>query len=355
MISPMCQYSADDGSANNWHITHLGSLAISGAGLLFVEATSVSPEGRITPGCLGLYNDANQAALKKVVDAIRDISPIKLAIQLGHAGRKASSQRPWEGGALIPVAEGGWQTYGPSALPHKPEEAAPTAMSEEDIAKLIADFVSSTKRAKALGFDVIEVHLAHGYLLHEFLSPLANQRTDTYGGSLENRMRLPLQIFEAVRNAAGPDIAVGARLSGTDWVEGGWDIEQSVELSKRLQTLGADFLDISSGGVSPLQKITISPGYQVALAARVKEAVTIPVVAVGLITEPAQAEEILQKNQADIIALAMPFWLIRAGRGAPLQLLVALLPRRSSFIVVCHRDIPKFLVMCLPLSDSKSA
>ena len=307
MISPMCQYSADDGSANNWHITHLGSLAISGAGLLFVEATSVSPEGRITPGCLGLYNDANQAALKKVVDAIRDISPIKLAIQLGHAGRKASSQRPWEGGALIPVAEGGWQTVGPSALPHKPEEAAPKAMSEEDIAKLIADFVSSTKRAKALGFDVIEVHLAHGYLLHEFLSPLANQRADTYGGSLENRMRLPLQIFEAVRNAAGPDIAVGARLSATDWVEGGWDIEQSVELSKRLQTLGADFLDISSGGVSPLQKITISPGYQVALAARVKEAVTIPVVAVGLITEPAQAEEILQKNQADIIALARAF------------------------------------------------
>ncbi len=307
MISPMCQYSADDGNANNWHITHLGSLAISGAGLLFVEATSVSPEGRITPGCLGLYNDDNQAALKKVVDAIRDISPIKLAIQLGHAGRKASSQRPWEGGALIPVAEGGWQTVGPSALPHKPEEAAPTAMSEEDIAKLIVDFVSSTKRAKALGFDVIEVHLAHGYLLHEFLSPLANQRTDAYGGSLENRMRLPLQIFEAVRKAAGPEIAVGARLSATDWVEGGWDIEQSVALSKRLQTLGADFLDISSGGVSPLQKITISPGYQVDLAARVKESVSIPVVAVGLITEPAQAEEILQKNQADIVALARAF------------------------------------------------
>ena len=180
MISPMCQYSGHDGNANAWHMTHLGSLAISGAGLLFVEATAVSPEARITHGCLGLYNDANEAALKEVVDAIRAISPIKLAIQLGHAGRKASSQRPWEGGALIPVDAGGWQPLAPSALPHKPGEAAPTAMTEQDIAKVVADFVSATKRARALGFDVIELHLAHGYLLHEFLSPLANQRTAIY-------------------------------------------------------------------------------------------------------------------------------------------------------------------------------
>ncbi len=309
MISPMCQYSAIDGNANNWHITHLGSLAISGAGLLYIEATAVSAEGRITPGCLGLYNDANQAALQKVVEAIREVAPgkMKLAIQLGHAGRKASSHRPWEGGALIPATNGGWQTIAPSAVPHKPDEAAPVAMTEADISKLIADFESATWRASALGFDVIEVHLAHGYLLHEFLSPLANQRQDDYGGSLENRMRLPLQVFEAVRKAAGPDIAVGARLSATDWVEGGWDIEQSIALSQRLQAAGADFLDISSGGVSPLQKITLAPGYQVPLAERIKAVVNIPVMAVGLITEATQAEEILLKNQADIIALARAF------------------------------------------------
>ena len=307
MISPMCQYSGHDGNANAWHMTHLGSLAISGAGLLFVEATAVSPEARITHGCLGLYNDANEAALKEVVDAIRAISPIKLAIQLGHAGRKASSQRPWEGGALIPVDAGGWQPLAPSALPHKPGEAAPTAMTEQDIAKVVADFVSATKRARALGFDVIELHLAHGYLLHEFLSPLANQRTDAYGGSLENRMRLPLQIFQAVRDAAGPDIAVGARLSATDWVEGGWDVEQSIALSQALEALGADFLDISSGGVSPLQKITLGPGYQVPLAERIKPTVNIPVITVGLITEPAQAEAILQNKQADMIAVARAF------------------------------------------------
>lgn len=307
MISPMCQYSAENGNATDWHLTHLSSLAISGAGLLFIEATSVNPEGRITAGCLTLCNDENQAALKKVVDTIRALSPIKLAIQLGHAGRKASSQRPWEGGALMPVNQGGWQTFGPSALPHMPEEAPPLAMTAKDIEQVIADYVATTKRAKALGFDVIEVHMAHGYLLHEFLSPLANHRTDEFGGSLENRMRLPLQIFQAVKEAAGKDIAVGARLSATDWVEGGWDLEQSIALSQRLQELGADFLDISSAGVSPQQKIAIGPGYQVPFAEAIKKTVTIPVMAVGMITEGQQAEEILQKKQADIIAVARGF------------------------------------------------
>jgi NADPH2 dehydrogenase len=307
MISPMCQYSAQDGNANDWHLTHLGSLAISGAALLCVEATAVSVEGRITHGCLGLYNDANQAALQKTVDAVRAIAPVKLAIQLSHAGRKASSQRPWEGGALIPLAEGGWQPLAPSALAHKPEEAAPQAMTEQDMAKVVSDFAAATVRAKALGFDVIEIHFAHGYLLHEFLSPLANQRTDAYGGTLENRMRLPLQVFEAVRAAAGPDIAVGARLSATDWVEGGWDVAQSIELGNRLKNMGADFLDISSGGVSPLQKITLSPGYQVPLAAQIKQAVALPVITVGLITEPAHAEQILQDGAADMIAVARAF------------------------------------------------
>ena len=212
MISPMCQYSGHDGNANDWHMAHLGSLALSGAGLLFVEATSVSPEGRITAGCLGLYNDDNHQALKRVVNAIRAVSPIKLAIQLGHAGRKASSHRPWEGGALMTAQEGGWQTIAPSALPHKPDETPPKAMTTEDIARITADFIAATKRACELGFDVIEVHAAHGYLLHEFLSPLSNHRSDEYGGTLENRMRLPLAIFDAVRKAASPGTAVGARL-----------------------------------------------------------------------------------------------------------------------------------------------
>lgn len=307
MISPMCQYSGTNGNANEWHIAHLGSLALSGAGLLFVEATSVSPEGRITPGCLGLYSDENHQSLKRVVNTVRAISPVSLAIQLGHAGRKASSHRPWEGGALMTPQEGGWETIAPSALPHKSEEAPPKAMTEDDIARLTADFVATTKRARELGFDAIELHCAHGYLLHEFLSPLSNQRTDQYGGSLENRMRLPLAIFDAVRDAAGPDIAVGVRLSATDWAEGGWDLEQSIAFSRTLQAHGADFIDVSSGGVAAHQKITLGPGYQVPFAEAIRKEIDIPVITVGLITEPQQAENILQQGQADIVALARAF------------------------------------------------
>ncbi len=318
MISPMCQYSAIDGSMNDWHRAHLGSLALSGAGLLCIEATAVSPEGRITPGCVGLYSEQNVAAMKAVVDGIRAISPIRLAIQLGHAGRKASSRRPWEGGALVSPAEGGWETVAPSAVPHKPEELAPRALSTDDINALIQQFATSARRARELGIDAIELHAAHGYLLHQFLSPLANHRQDNYGGTLENRMRLTLQVMETVREAAGPDMAVGVRLSATDWVEGGWDPEQTIELSKRLQSLGADFLDISSAGVSPLQKIPLGPGYQVHLAERIRKEVSIPVMTVGLITEPRQAEEILGSGKADVIAIARamiadPRWPWRAA------------------------------------------
>lgn len=306
MVSPMCQYSAIDGNANDWHRAHLSTLALSGAGLLCIEATAVSPEGRITRGCLGLWNDDNEKALGEIVALIRATSPVKLAIQLGHAGRKASSHRPWEGGALIPSNEGGWQTIGPSALPHKPEEEAPHAMTKDDIARVTRDFVSAAQRAARLGIDVIELHLAHGYLLHQFLSPLANQRDDEYGGSLENRMRLPLDVFAAVRKAV-PSVALGARLSATDWVDGGWDVAQSLALAAKLEQLGADFIDVSSGGVSPNQKIVIGPGYQVAFAAQLKQAVRIPVITVGMITEPGQAEDILQAGSADIVALARAF------------------------------------------------
>ncbi len=326
MVSPMCQYSAIDGNANAWHTAHLGSLALSGAGLLCVEATAVSPEGRITPNCVGLYNDDNQQALKTVVDTMRAASPVKLMIQLGHAGRKASSARPWDGGALLSPQQGGWETVGPSALPHKPDEAAPRAMSRADIDQLIGEFASAAKRVRELGFDAIEVHAAHGYLLHQFLSPLANARDDEYGGSLENRMRLTLEVFAAVRKAAGSGMAVGARLSASDWVDGGWDIDDCVVLAKRLQAAGAHFLDVSSAGVSPLQKITIGPGYQVHFAERIRREVDIPVITVGLITEPKQAEEILQTGKADMVALARAFianprlpWRAAAELGGQLQ------------------------------------
>jgi NADPH2 dehydrogenase len=307
MISPMCQYSANDGNVNGWHKAHLGSLALSGAGLLCVEATAVSPEGRITPNCVGLYNDDNQKALHSLVGMLREASPVKLMIQLGHAGRKASSAQPWHGGELLSLDKGGWETLGPSALPHKAGERAPRAMTRADIERVIADFATAAKRVRALGFDAIEVHAAHGYLLHQFLSPLANARDDDYGGSLENRMRLALQVFAAVREAGGSEVAVGARLSATDWVDGGWRIDDCVVLAKRLQAAGADFLDVSSAGVSPLQKIAIGPGYQVGFAERIRREVTIPVITVGLITEPQQAEDILQADQADIVALARAF------------------------------------------------
>lgn len=318
VISPMCQYSAVDGNVNDWHHAHLGSLSLSGAGLLYIEATAITPEGRITPGCVGLYSEQNFHALKKLVDSLRAVSPIKLAIQLGHAGRKASSHRPWEGGELMTPSEGGWPTFAPSAIAHKEGELAPKELSKQHIKDLIQNFSLSARRARDLGLDVIEVHAAHGYLLHEFLSPLSNARSDEYGGSLENRMRFVLEAFEAVRAAAGPNIAVGARLSATDWVEGGWDVEQSITLSKRLQAMGADFLDISSGGVSPHQKISIGPGYQVPFAEKIKAEVSIPVMTVGLITEPKQAEDILQHGKADMVALARgmiaePRWPWRAA------------------------------------------
>jgi len=308
MVSPMCQYSAVDGNAADWHLIHLGSLAISGAGLLCVEATAVCAEGRITPGCLGLYSDANQHALERVVRGLRSVAAIPLGIQLSHAGRKASSRAPWQGGSLIaPEEPGGWVPLAPSAIPQRPDEPSPRAMSLQDIADVVASFERAARRARELGFQAIELHMAHGYLLHQFLSPLANQRDDAYGGSPDQRMRLPLELFEAVARAAGPGIAVGVRLSATDWVDGGWDLAQTVAIAQRLQALGCAFLDISSGGVSHRQKIPLAPGYQVPFAQEVKRHVGIPVVTVGLITQPRQAEEIVAGVQADAVALARAF------------------------------------------------
>ena len=305
IIAPMCQYSASEGSAADWHLIHLGQLALSGAGLLIVEATAVSAEGRITVGDLGLYSDANEAALARVLGAVRANSPIKLGMQLAHAGRKASSHAPWDGGAQVPLGEpGSWHAVAPSALPHSPSEQAPIALDDAGLQKVRDDFARAAKRAARLGLDGIEIHAAHGYLLHQFLSPIANQRSDAYGGSLENRMRFPLEIFDVVRAALPVGRPVWARISATDWVPGGWDIDGTVALSQALKARGCAAIHVSSGGVSPQQRVKVGPGFQVPFAQRVKAEVGLPTIAVGLITEPEQAEAIIASGEADAVSLA---------------------------------------------------
>ena len=304
-IAPMCQYSADDdGSANDWHMIHLGHLALSDAGMLSTEATAVSAQGRITAADLGLYSDANEAALRKVVQAVRRYSHIPMIVQLAHAGRKASTQIPWQGGKSIAPDDGGWQIVAPSALPYTPGDTAPIALDADGMRRVKQDFVAAARRVHALGIDGIEVHAAHGYLLHQFLSPLSNVRDDEYGGSLENRMRFPLEVFEAVRAAVPKTMAVGVRISATDWVDGGWEIEQSVRFSQELKKLGTDFMHVSSGGLSPLQQIAAGPNYQVPFAARIKRETGLTTIAVGLITEAEQAESILARGEADMVAMA---------------------------------------------------
>lgn len=304
VIAPMCQYSADEGKATSWHEIHLGHLALSGAGLLIIEATAVAPEGRISPQDLGLWDDDTEQALAAVIDTVKIHSPIAIGIQLAHAGRKASTHAPWSGGGNIHPDQGGWQTLAPSAIPFAETDLCPQAMTLEQIDAVKKDFFAAAKRAQRIGFNLIEIHAAHGYLLHQFLSPLSNQRHDQYGGSLENRMRLTLEVMETVREAVSPEIPVGIRISGTDWVEGGWDIEQSTILAKALKSQGCDYIHVSSGGLSQLQKIPVGPGYQVHLAKRIKAETGLATVAVGLITDPEQAETILATGDADMIALA---------------------------------------------------
>ena len=307
VVSPMCQYSADRGSATDWHVMHLGSMTQSSAGLVLIEATAVAEEGRITPGCLGLWNDDNEAALKRVLGAIRPHANTHIGIQLAHAGRKASSAAPWDGGMLISPTSGGWMGSAPSALPHRPEEPAPRMMSEADIDAVVVQFAAATLRADRLGLDAIELHCAHGYLLHEFLSPVSNQRTDAYGGSLENRMRLPLAVFDAVRKAWPAHKPLGVRVSSSDWLEHtgreSWTLPQTLRLATELKSRGCDWIDASSGGISGEQKIVLGPAYQAHFAQAIREATGLACMAVGLITEPREAEDIVASGRADLVAI----------------------------------------------------
>ena len=315
VVSPMCQYSAVDGSAQPWHQVHYGMLAMSGAGLLCLEATHVEREGRITQGCLGLYSDENEAALKPVIDWVRGWMPEgKLGVQLAHAGRKASAQRPWKGGGPLTQADAPdlpWTTYGPSALAYDPEKNwhVPVALDAVGLKRLKEAFVSAAERSLRLGFDVVELHGAHGYCLNQFLSPISNHRTDEYGGTAEKRRRFPLEVFEAVRRIWPAEKALGVRLSAVEWVEGGITLEDTVETARQLKALGCDFVDVSSGGNAPGQKLLVGPGYQVPFSARVRKEAGIKTWAVGLITEPEQAERIIAAGEADCTAHARPFLL----------------------------------------------
>lgn len=305
VIAPMCTYSAENGCTNDWHLIHYGQLALSGAALLTIEATSVAPEGRITYGDLGLWSDDCEAAMRRTLEGVRSCSDMPISIQLAHAGRKASTELPWKGGAQLPPNhEHGWQTVSSSSLPFQQDENAPNALDRHGLKRVQAAFVDAACRAVRLRLDAIQLHSAHGYLLHQFLSPLANQRDDEYGGSLENRLRFPLEVFQAVRDVVPQHVPVTVRVSGTDWVEGGWDIEQTIAYAKALETRGCAAIHISSGGMSPHQRIPLGPNYQVPLARIVKSAVKMPVVTVGLITEPEQAEAIIGTGDADLIAVA---------------------------------------------------
>ncbi len=326
VIAPMCQYSAQDGMPGSWHLIHIGHLALSGAGLMILEATAVEPQGRISPGDLGLWSDETEAALRHVLDCVRKESAMPIGIQLSHAGRKASVQAPWDGGKQLGLHEGGWDCEAPSPVPHAPDERIPMVLDAAGLDRVRNGFAEAARRAARIGLDMVEVHAAHGYLLHQFLSPLSNRREDAYGGSLENRMRFPLEVFEAVRAAFPADRPVGVRVSATDWVEGGWDLEQTIAFAQELKQRGCAFMDVSSGGLAQNQKIPVGPGYQVSFAEAVKRATGLPTIAVGLITEPQQAETIVAGGQADMIALARGIlydprwpWHAAAALGAEVQ------------------------------------
>jgi 2,4-dienoyl-CoA reductase-like NADH-dependent reductase (Old Yellow Enzyme family) len=318
LVSPMCQYSSVDGFSNEWHFVHLGARAVGGPALVFTEASAVTPDGRISPRDLGVYRDDHVEGLARIVDFIHTQRTFA-GMQLAHAGRKGSTAPPWEGGREVPPSSGGWQPVGPTEQPFSAGYPVPRQLSVEEIAGVVDAFRQAAGRALAAGFDVIEVHAAHGYLIHEFLSPLVNSRADEYGGSYDNRVRLCLEVVQAVRGVWPDERPIFVRISCTDWKEGGWDIEQSVELARRLRALGVDLIDCSSGGSVPDAIIPVAPGYQVGFAERIRRKAGIATGAVGLITDPRQADSIVREHRADCVLLARellrdPHWPLRAAR-----------------------------------------
>ncbi len=318
LVSPMCQYSCRDGVVDDWHLVHLGSRAVGGAALVMVEATAVTPEGRISPSDCGLWNDEQAEAFAPIASFIAAQGAVP-AIQLGHAGRKASVQPPWTGGAVVADVDGGWQPVAPSPLPFGPGSRQPRELSDTELETICARFEDSTRRARQAGFQVVEVHMAHGYLLHQFLSPLSNLRSDAFGGSLENRMHFPLEVARRVRELWPQDLPVMVRISATDWVDGGWDLSQSFELCRHLKQIGIDLIDCSSAGLVPDAVIPAGPGFQTPLADKIRKAVGIATGAVGMITAPVQAEQIIATGQADVVLLARellrdPYWPMHAAQ-----------------------------------------
>jgi 2,4-dienoyl-CoA reductase-like NADH-dependent reductase (Old Yellow Enzyme family) len=318
-VSPMCQYSSEDGLPTDWHLVHLGSRAVGGAALVMVEATAVSPEGRISPWDSGIWSDHHARAFQRITHFIREQGAVP-AIQLAHAGRKASTDAPWRGGKQVPIDRGGWQSIAPSPIPFDDGYPVPREMTKGDIDAVARQFADAARRSLDAGFQAIEIHAAHGYLLHEFLSPLSNRRTDDYGGSFANRMRFPLRVAGAAREVWPAKWPVFVRLSCTDWVEGGWDLPQSVELSRELKSLGVDLIDCSSGALVPRARIPLSPGYQVPFAETIRRETGIATGAVGMITEPQQAEEIVASGRADVVLLARalledPYWPLKAAQA----------------------------------------
>jgi 2,4-dienoyl-CoA reductase-like NADH-dependent reductase (Old Yellow Enzyme family) len=318
-VSPMCQYSSTDGYANDWHLVHLGGLATGGAGLVITEATAVTADGRISPQDLGIWHDDHVPMLTRIVSFMRAHGAVA-GIQLAHAGRKASTKRPWEGTGMVPPEQGGWTVRGPSDLAFSPDYPQPHALALEELPGIVDAFAAGATRARAAGFQVAEIHASHGYLLHAFMSPLANQRTDAYGGSYENRVRLTLEVAAAVRAVWPAELPLFVRLSATDWAEGGWTVEETVRLSAQLKALGVDLIDCSSGGLTTAQHITLGPGYQVPFARRVRAEAQVPTAAVGLITTPQQAEAIVADGDADVVLMARellrnPRWPLEAAQA----------------------------------------
>jgi 2,4-dienoyl-CoA reductase-like NADH-dependent reductase (Old Yellow Enzyme family) len=317
-VSPMCQYSSEGGMPNEWHFVHLGSRAVGGAALVMVEATAVSPEGRISPGDTGIWSETHAEAFGRITAFIKGQNAVP-AIQLAHAGRKASTDVPWRGGKFLREGEGGWQTLAPSPIPFREGETAPREMSKGDIERVVAEFGDAARRGRAAGFEAVEIHMAHGYLLHEFLSPLSNRRRDEYGGSLEARAQFPLRVARAVREAFPAQLPVFARISASDWVEGGWDLAQSVQFARRLKEAGVDLVDCSSGGIVPRAQIPAGPGYQIPFAATIRKEAGVATGAVGFINEPYQAEQIIATGEADVVFLARamlrdPYWALHAAK-----------------------------------------